>query len=88
VKIFVGSSNPPLAEAVCSAIGIESGKISITAFPDGETLAKIEKNVRDRFKHLSSYPPNGLIIYSKNHRFRILSLRKQPRTQPCPPRSS
>jgi hypothetical protein len=88
VKIFVGSSNPPLAEAICSAIGIEPGKISITAFPDGETLAKIEEKVRDRFKHLTSYPPSGLIIYSKNHRFGILSLRKQPRTQPCPPRSS
>ena len=46
MKIFAGTSNPPLAEAICSAIGIEQGKISITAFPDGETLAKIEENVR------------------------------------------
>jgi hypothetical protein len=59
VKIFAGSSNPPLAEAICSAIGIEPGKISITAFPDGETLAKIEENVRDRFKHLTSYGTPG-----------------------------
>ena len=69
MKIFVGSSNPPLAEAICSAIGIEPGKISITAFPDGETLAKIEENVRDRFKHLTSYPPSGLITLFKKPSF-------------------
>ena len=28
----------------------------------------------DRFKHLTSYPPKGLITYSKNHRFGLLSL--------------
>ena len=38
----------------------------------GETISTIDK----------------LITYSKNHRFGLLSLRKQPRTQPCPPRSS
>ena len=61
VKIFAGSSNPPLAEAICSTIGIEPGKISITAFPDGETLAKIEENVRgeDVFVIQSTCPPTN-----------------------------
>ena len=61
MKIFAGSSNPPLAEAICSTIGIEPGKISITAFPDGETLAKIEENVRgeDVFVIQSTCPPTN-----------------------------
>ena len=61
MKIFAGSSNPPLAEAICSTIGIEPGKISITAFPDGEPLAKIEENVRgeDVFVIQSTCPPTN-----------------------------
>tara|TARA_Y100000994_G_scaffold233758_1_gene222068 strand:- start:117 stop:1061 length:945 start_codon:yes stop_codon:yes gene_type:complete len=61
VKIFAGNSNRPLADAICNTIGIEPGKIMLKAFPDGETFAKIEENVRgeDVFVLQSSCPPTN-----------------------------
>tara|TARA_B100000965_G_scaffold256210_1_gene215882 strand:+ start:472 stop:1416 length:945 start_codon:yes stop_codon:yes gene_type:complete len=61
VKIFAGNSNRPLADSICSTIGIEPGKIMLKAFPDGETFAKIEENVRgeDVFVLQSSCPPTN-----------------------------
>jgi ribose-phosphate pyrophosphokinase len=61
VKIFSGSSNPPLAEAICSYIGIELGKSTIKPFPDGETFVKVEENVRgeDVFVVQSTSPPTN-----------------------------
>jgi ribose-phosphate pyrophosphokinase len=61
VKIFSGSSNRPLAEAICSYIGIELGKSTIKPFPDGETFVKIEENVRgeDVFLIQSTSPPTN-----------------------------
>ncbi|MCI0540114.1 MAG: ribose-phosphate pyrophosphokinase-like domain-containing protein, partial [Verrucomicrobiales bacterium] len=46
LKIFSGTSNPPLAHAIAAAIGMELGKCAVSAFPDGETFVKIEENVR------------------------------------------
>src|SRR5712692_2357628 len=46
VKIFSGSSNRPLAKAITASIGVELGKCTVAAFPDGETFVKIEENVR------------------------------------------
>jgi ribose-phosphate pyrophosphokinase len=59
VKIFSGSSNRPLAEAICQSIGIELGQCAVTAFPDGETFVKILENVRgeDVFVVQSTSPP-------------------------------
>ena len=61
MKIFAGNSNQPLADAICNTIGIEPGKIMLKAFPDGETFAKIEENVRgeDVFVLQSSCPPTN-----------------------------
>ena len=61
MKIFAGNSNLPLAESICNTIGIEPGKITLKAFPDGETFAKIEENVRgeDVFVVQSSCPPTN-----------------------------
>jgi ribose-phosphate pyrophosphokinase len=61
VKIFSGSSNQPLAQAICSYIGIELGQSTIKAFPDGETFVKIEENVRgeDVFVVQSTSPPTN-----------------------------
>jgi len=61
VKIFSGSSNMPLVEAICNSIGVEQGRCSVSAFPDGETFAKIEENVRgeDVFLVQSSSPPTN-----------------------------
>jgi ribose-phosphate pyrophosphokinase len=61
VKIFSGSSNKPLADAICAYIGIELGKSTIKPFPDGETFVKIEENVRgeDVFLIQSTSPPTN-----------------------------
>jgi ribose-phosphate pyrophosphokinase len=61
VKIFSGSSNLPLAEAICAYIGIELGKSTVKPFPDGETFVKIEENVRgeDVFLVQSTSPPTN-----------------------------
>jgi ribose-phosphate pyrophosphokinase len=61
VKIFSGTSNQPLAQAIASGIGLELGKCTISAFPDGETFVKIEENVRgeDVFLVQSTSPPSN-----------------------------
>ena len=61
MKVFSGTSNLPLAEAICAYIGIEVGKSTIKPFPDGETFVKIEENVRgqDVFLLQSTSPPTN-----------------------------
>jgi ribose-phosphate pyrophosphokinase len=61
VKIFSGNSNKPLAEAICSSIGVPLGKCIVSTFPDGETFVKIEENVRgeDVFVVQSTNPPTN-----------------------------
>ncbi|HEV8541306.1 MAG TPA: ribose-phosphate pyrophosphokinase [Verrucomicrobiae bacterium] len=61
MKIFSGTANPPLAEAICKSIAIELGKCTVSAFPDGETFVKIEENVRgeDVFLVQSTSPPTN-----------------------------
>jgi ribose-phosphate pyrophosphokinase len=61
VKIFSGTSNPPLARAIARSIGIELGACTVSSFPDGETFVKIEENVRgeDVFLVQSSSPPTN-----------------------------
>ena len=46
MKIFSGTANEPLAQAICKSIGLELGRCTIKPFPDGETFVKIEENVR------------------------------------------
>jgi ribose-phosphate pyrophosphokinase len=61
VKIFSGTSNRPLAEAIATNIGAELGKCTVSSFPDGETFVKIEENVRgeDVFLVQSTAPPTN-----------------------------
>jgi ribose-phosphate pyrophosphokinase len=61
VKIFSGTSNPPLAKSIAAYIGIELGKCTVSSFPDGETFVKIEENVRgeDVFIVQSTCPPTN-----------------------------
>ena len=61
MKIFSGNSNPPLAKAFCESIGVELGRCTVSAFPDGETFVKIDENVRgeDTFVVQSSGPPTN-----------------------------
>jgi ribose-phosphate pyrophosphokinase len=50
-----------LAQAICDYIGIEVGKSTVSAFPDGETFVKVEENVRgeDVFVVQSTSPPTN-----------------------------
>jgi ribose-phosphate pyrophosphokinase len=61
VKIFSGTSNQTLAHAICKSIGIDLGKCTVSAFPDGETFVKIDENVRgeDVFVMQSTSPPTN-----------------------------
>src|SRR5687768_12581650 len=61
MKIFSGTSNPPLSRAIAASIGVELGKCTVSAFPDGETFVKIEENVRgeDVFLVQSTSPPTN-----------------------------
>ncbi len=61
MKIFCGTSNPPLARSIADSIGIDLGKCTVSSFPDGETFVKIEENVRgeDVFLVQSTCPPTN-----------------------------
>jgi len=61
VKIFSGTSNPPLARSIAEFVGTELGKCTVSAFPDGETFVKIEENVRgeDVFLVQATSPPTN-----------------------------
>jgi len=61
VKVFSGTANEPLAQAICKYIGIELGKCKISPSPDGETFVKVEENVRgeDVFLVQSTCPPTN-----------------------------
>src|SRR5262249_48024055 len=61
MKIFSGTSNLPLAQAIAASIGLQLGKCAVSSFPDGETFVKIEENVRgeDGFLVQSTAPPTN-----------------------------
>jgi ribose-phosphate pyrophosphokinase len=46
IKIFSGSSNKPLAEAICKEIGTHLGDSEVGAFSDGENFVSIYETVR------------------------------------------
>ena len=46
IKIFCGNSNPALANAVCSCLGLEIGKCVVQTFSDGEASVSLEETVR------------------------------------------
>ncbi len=48
LKIFSGSSNVALADAVCKYLGIPIGGAKIDRFPDGEKVIRVEDDVRGR----------------------------------------
>lgn len=48
LKIFSGSSNPNLTAAVCKYLKIPAGRVSLSKFPDGEKIIKLEDDVRGR----------------------------------------
>jgi ribose-phosphate pyrophosphokinase len=46
IKIFAGSSNRPLAEAICASVGVPLGHAEVGRFSDGEVQVEITENVR------------------------------------------
>lgn len=48
IKVFSGTSNAPLAKAICEYLGIECGNVQIEPFPDGEMFIKLEEDVRGK----------------------------------------
>jgi len=48
LKIFAGTANPQLAQKISEYLGIPLGARTITTFPDGELLVKLEEDVRGR----------------------------------------
>ena len=46
LKVFSGSSNPKLAQAICDDLGVELGELTISQFADGETGVRVEETVR------------------------------------------
>jgi len=50
-----------LAQSICEYVGIELGKSTVSAFPDGETFVKVEENVRgeDVYVVQSTSPPTN-----------------------------
>ena len=48
LKIFGGRANTPLSERIADYLGIPLGSATISEFPDGELLVKLEEDVRGR----------------------------------------
>lgn len=46
IKIFAGNSNKPLAQEICSHLGMELGKSDVRSFSDGEVYVDIQESVR------------------------------------------
>mgnify|MGYP000645379305 CR=1 FL=1 len=46
IKIFSGTSNLPLAQEICSYLGVSLGDALVTAFPDNESLVRFNENIR------------------------------------------
>src|SRR5437763_5960448 len=45
-KIFCGTANEALCEAVCNCLGLPRGQAKVSRFSDGECYLQIQENVR------------------------------------------
>ena len=48
IKIFSGRSHPELSRQIAEYLGLPLGRVTIEDFPDGETLVKLDEDVRGR----------------------------------------
>ncbi|MBU0716860.1 MAG: ribose-phosphate pyrophosphokinase-like domain-containing protein, partial [Planctomycetes bacterium] len=57
--IFGGTASSELATQICDYLKIKRGRATVSRFPDGETLVKIDDDVRgkDCFLVQSTCPP-------------------------------
>ncbi len=60
-KIFSGTSNKPLAEAICRYLNVELGQVDISRFKSGEIYVRYQESVRNNdifIVHSLSHPVN------------------------------
>ena len=65
IKIFSGTANRPLAEAICKELGMELGNAEVGAFSDGENFVSIYETVRGSDVFVvqpTSYPVNDNLM--------------------------
>jgi len=64
LKVFSGNANRELALRVCEFLKISPGDIEVSEFSDGETMVRIDENVRgaDVFIFQSTFPPARNLI--------------------------
>ena len=48
IRLFAGTSNAALAQRVAEYLGVALSRGKVERFPDGETLVKVEEDVRGR----------------------------------------
>jgi ribose-phosphate pyrophosphokinase len=48
IRVFSGSANTALTRNICQYLNIEMARADVEAFPDGETLVRVEDDVRGR----------------------------------------
>src|SRR5919204_888359 len=48
LKVFSGRANVRLAESIADVLGDSLGKATVSNFPDGEIMVRIEEDVRGR----------------------------------------
>jgi ribose-phosphate pyrophosphokinase len=48
LKIFSGRANPELTEKICRYLDLPLGRGTVTPFPDGELMVKLDEDVRGR----------------------------------------
>ncbi len=46
LRLFTGNANRPLAQAICDYLGTDLGDATVDQFSDGETVVKINENIR------------------------------------------
>jgi len=46
LRLFSGTSNPPLAEAICKHMGLPQGDMYIQRFSDGEIFMQVQETIR------------------------------------------
>ena len=46
IRIFSGTANPELTDKICKYMHLEKGRAHIDRFPDGETIVRVEDDVR------------------------------------------
>ena len=61
IKIFSGNANKPLAQKIADYCRVPLGDALVSSFPDGETMVKINENIRGRdvFIVQSTCPPTN-----------------------------